>query len=63
MFPGYFIVGIDIPDGKFSYHYKMECWDEFEDIDEYLTAPPWDGHESSDVLRLRSLYKYKKEGE
>lgn len=55
MFDNYFIVGINTKEGQYSYHYHMECWDYFKNIDEILTAPEWDGHKPSDITRLLSL--------
>lgn len=55
MFDNYFIVGITTPEGDFSYHYKMDCWDYFKQIKELSNAPKWDGHQSSDITRLLSL--------
>lgn len=54
MFPNYFIVGITTPEGDFSYHYHMEYWNHFN-VKILSNAPPWDGHESEDIGRLRSL--------
>lgn len=55
MFPNYFIVGIDTSEGQFSYHYHEENWSYFQGIGELDNAPPWDGHQSSDITRLLSL--------
>lgn len=41
---GYFIVGINLPNGQLSYHYKLEHWDDFSKIEEIPFAPKWDGH-------------------
>lgn len=49
MFDGYFIVMILTPDGQVSYHYKLEHWDKFK-IPEVKKTPPWDGHNSSQVI-------------
>lgn len=54
MFEDYFIVGIDTPDGQFSYHYHKDHWHLFE-VQELDLAPVWDGHEPKDVTRLLSL--------
>lgn len=54
MFNGYFIVGIETPDGQFSYHYEMQYWNIF-DCKELKNAPAWDGHTPDDVTRLFSL--------
>lgn len=55
MFDNYFIVGIDTPDGQYSYHYHMEYWDHFKEIKEVERAPKWDGHKPEDITRLLSL--------
>lgn len=39
MFENYFIVGINTPDGQFTYHYHIDHWDKF-DVIELETAPP-----------------------
>ena len=54
MFEGYFIVGIDTPEGQYTYHYKLEYWDLFK-VEELDRAPEWDGHTSADVTRLMSI--------
>lgn len=54
MFDDYFIVGINTPEGQFTYHYHLDNWDKF-DVTEYDHAPAWDGHEAKDVTRLHSL--------
>lgn len=41
---GYFIVGMDLPSGQISYHYKLHHWDKFTGIKELDHAPKWDGH-------------------
>lgn len=54
MFPDYFIVGIQTPQGQFTYHYHVKHWDMFP-VQERENAPEWDGHTASDVSRLLSL--------
>lgn len=65
MFDGDFIVGISIPNvGDYSYHYKLKYWNDFN-VKELPTAPPYDGHQPSDIKRLLSLIpllKSKKKG-
>lgn len=58
MFDGdMFIVGIETPEGNYTYHYHMNpYWDMF-DIKELDYAPKWDGHKPSDIDRLFSLLK------
>jgi len=55
MFDGYFIVGINTPEGQFTYHYKLEYWNEFEGVTTLEYAPTWDGHSPDDITRLKSL--------
>ncbi len=54
MFEGYFIVGIDTPQGMYTYHYKLEHWDLFK-VKELPQSPEYDGHTSADVGRLSSV--------
>lgn len=51
---GWFIVGIDTPEGSYTYHYAVENFDLF-DCEELPVAKHWDGHTESDVVRLLSL--------
>ena len=51
-----FIVGIDTPEGQFTYHYHIDNWDLF-DVLELPNAPEYDGHTPGDVTRLYSLIK------
>lgn len=50
----WFIVGIDTPQGAYTYHYKNEFWDLFN-CEELEVAKEWDGHTDKDVGRLLSL--------
>lgn len=50
----YFIVGIDTPEGPYTYHYHGEYWDMF-DCKELERGKEWDGHTDKDVMRLLSL--------
>lgn len=54
MFDDYFIVGIETPQGQFTYHYHISHWDDFE-VTMLDKAPKWDGHTSENVTRLNSL--------
>lgn len=54
MFDGDFIVGIDTPEGQYTYHYDLQYWDEF-DVKELERAPEYDGHKPNDIDRLKSL--------
>lgn len=40
---GYFIVGIELPTGTITYHYKLSHWDDFAATPELEHAPKWDG--------------------
>lgn len=51
---GWFVVGINTPEGPYTYHYENEHWDIFH-CKELETAPEWDGHTDKDVKRLLSL--------
>ncbi len=55
MFEDSFIVGIDTPQGQYTYHYNLEYWDLFKDIKELEYAPKYDGHQPKDIVRLLSL--------
>ena len=50
----WFIVGIDTPEGSYTYHYGMKYWDLFE-VQELELGKVWDGHTEKDVTRLLSL--------
>lgn len=54
MYDDYFIVGVNTPEGQYSYHCHKDHWDDFK-VKELDSAPEWDGHEPSDVTRLSSL--------
>ena len=54
IFDDYFIVGINTPEGQFTYHYQLKYWDMFQ-VTELSTAPEYDGHTPSDITRLLSL--------
>lgn len=55
MFDDSFIVGINTPEGQYSYHYDLEFWDMFKEIKEIEYAPEYDGHKPSDITRLLSI--------
>lgn len=48
---GYFIVGMDLPDGQMSYHYKLSHWNDFDGVTELPHAPKYDGHTAEDTVR------------
>lgn len=50
----WFIVGVDTPEGSYTYHYSKEYWDYF-DCKELKCGKEWDGHTEEDVTRLLSL--------
>lgn len=52
---GWFIVGIDTPQGSYTYHYENKYWDMFDCV-ELPTGKHWDGHTEDDVeTRILSL--------
>ena len=51
---GWFIVGINTPQGQYTYHYPEDDWYLF-DCEEVERAPEWDGHTAENVTRLLSL--------
>ena len=56
MYEDYFIVGIETPEGQYSYHYHKDYWDEFK-VKELSNAPKYDGHKPSDITRLKSILR------
>lgn len=50
----WFIVGVDTPEGSYTYHYDKKYWDYFK-CPELEVAKHWDGHTEEDVTRLLSL--------
>ena len=52
-----FIVGVETPEGQYTYHYHINpYWDLF-DVKELDYAPRYDGHKPEDITRLFSLLK------
>ena len=51
---GWFIVGVDTPEGSYTYHYEEKYWDMFN-CEELQCGKHWDGHTDKDVARLLSL--------
>jgi hypothetical protein len=52
-FEGWFVAGIELPQGQVTYHIPDKFWDLCQAV-ERERAPQWDGHTSADVLeRLR----------
>lgn len=59
---GWFIVGIDTPEGSYTYHYENKYWDMF-DCTDLPRAKHWDGHTEADAeVRLMSLKPERKNG-
>lgn len=56
-----FIVGIDTPEGPYTYHYHKKYWDLFR-CKELKCGKEWDGHTEKDVTRLLSLKPEPKTG-
>lgn len=54
MIKNFFIVGVETPEGQFSYHYPLKYWKMFK-VEIRELAPEWDGHRSDDVDRLLSV--------
>lgn len=55
MYDGMFIVGVNTPQGQYSYHYDIEPYWNMFDCKELDNAPVWDGHEPKDIDRLISI--------
>lgn len=51
---GWFIVGIDTPEGSYTYHYEDNYYSLF-DCEELECGKHWDGHTEKDITRLLSL--------
>jgi hypothetical protein len=50
-FPGYFIVGVELPTGTITYHYPDAQWDDFHwGTDDLDHAPKWDGATADDTV-------------
>lgn len=62
MYEDYFIVGVNTPEGQYSYHYHKDWWDKFK-VQELEEAPKFDGHQPDDVDRLFSLVEEKNKDE
>lgn len=57
---GWFIVGIDTPEGSYTYHYENKYWDMFDCVD-LPRGKHWDGHTEADAeTRLMSLESERK---
>ena len=51
---GWFVVGVDTPEGNYTYHYEDNYYSLF-DCKELERGKHWDGHTEKDVTRLLSL--------
>ena len=51
---GWFIVGVDTPEGSYTYHYEDNYYSLF-DCKELERGKHWDGHTEKDITRLLSL--------
>lgn len=58
----WFIVGIDTPNGQYTYHYEKDKYWLMFDCKVLDKAPKWDGHTEANVGRLFSLKKPIKNG-
>lgn len=47
---GWFILGINLPTGAITYHYKLDHWDDFAEVPELEHAPKWDGASPADTV-------------
>lgn len=57
-FTGFFIAGINLPQGMVTYHLPLELWGAavMTCCEVLPTAPPFDGHSSTDVIdRLKKF--------
>ena len=59
MFEDYFIVGINTPDGQFTYHYHIDHWNKFN-VRELERAPHYDSHTPNNITRLYSILDLQK---
>ena len=50
MFDGYFIVGVETPEGQATYHYAIGQYWEMFDCKEVEHAPVWDGHTPQEAI-------------
>lgn len=55
MYDGMFIVGVETPQGQYSYHYDIDPYWEIFEVKELDKAPMWDGHEPKDIDRLLTI--------
>lgn len=50
MFDGFFIVGVETPEGPATYHYAIDPYWEMFDCKEVEHAPAWDGHTPQEAI-------------
>lgn len=50
MFDGWFIVGVETPEGQATYHYAIDPYWEMFDCKEVEHAPVWDGHTPQEAI-------------
>lgn len=50
MYEGYFIVGVETPEGQATYHYAIDPYWEMFDCKELEQAPVWDGHTPQEAI-------------
>lgn len=51
IYPGYFIVGIELSTGMITYHYAMEFWDDFTGVPVLNWAHKWDGATPDETVK------------
>lgn len=51
--PGWFLVGINLPTGTITYHLPQWMWSMLDgkNIETFDVGPKWDGHTSPDVVK------------
>jgi hypothetical protein len=54
MFDGWFIAGVETPQGQATYHLPLSWWSKFK-CRELERAPEWDGHTPADVVNRIQL--------
>lgn len=50
-----FIVGVETPQGQYTYHYHIEPYWDMYNVKEVEFAPEYDGHTHEDIARLFGL--------
>lgn len=62
MFDDMFIVGVETPQGQYTYHYHIDPYWDMYDVKEVEFAPEYDGHTFEDIERLFGLLEKENEG-